>query len=118
MDIDGAIPRIYCSGGAVWLPAANILNAELWLSLFLYISADCPFHSFSALLDISCVSRTAAIALAGVRAEHLRLLLISLDVEMEMDIDHEMAQQAADDFFDSWSVDSDGHWHDRFDDRQ
>ena len=29
-----------------------------------------------------------------------------------------MLQADADDFFDSWSVDSDGNWHDRFDDRR
>ena len=46
----------------------------------------------------------------------MRLLQISLEVEREIDNDYEMLQADADDFFDAWSVDSDGNWHDRRDD--
>ena len=99
-------------------PPSNALSDELWLSLFMFTSNDCPFHSFSAILEISAISRTAARALASRRAEHLRLLNVNLEVELEIDTDHVMAQQAADDFFETWSIDSDCHWHDRYDDRR
>ena len=99
MDVDLVSPP--ASGGAAWLPPSNSLSDELWLSLFMFTSNECPFHSFTAILEISAISRTAARALASRRAEHLRLLTINLEVEQEIDTDYAMAQQAADDFFET-----------------
>ena len=103
---------------APYAAAANLLSDELWLHLFMMVSSDCPFDSFTALSEISAVSRTAAHALAPWRFEHMRLLRVNLEVEEEEDLAHAEALQDAEDFWDLWSVDSDGHWHDRYDDRR
>ena len=94
------------------------LSEELWLIVFLLVSNDCPDHSFSALIEVSAVAKRAASALRARRAEHLRLLLVNLDVERQYDIVmKEQERRDLEAFEDAWSIDSDGHWHDRFDER-
>ena len=88
--------------------------------IFLFTSDDCPLHSFTALSEISAISKRAAGALAPRRAEHLRLLKTNLEADHQLDV--EMAREReldaeADAFWDNWSIDSDGHWHDRFEQR-
>ena len=99
---------------------AAALSEELWLMIFLFISDDCPLHSYTALVEISAVLKRAAAALAPRRAEHLRLLTINLEADHQLDVEmareHELAEEA-DAFFETWSTDSDGHWHDRFERR-
>ena len=93
------------------------LSEELWLSIFLLISDDCPLHSFTALYEVSAISKRAAAALRPRRAEHLRLALINLEVEKQYDEEMEEREQSRRDleaFEDEWSIDSDGHWHSRF----
>ena len=108
----------------VWCPPTaprmyqpvNMLSEEIWLMIFFYTSEDFPLLSFSALLELSAVSRMPAKALSAVRAEYLRLLTVSLEVEkqIEMEIDEDIRfREDADAFYETWSIDSDGNWHDR-----
>ena len=65
-------------------------------------------------------SSRAAAALSARRAEHFRLLVINLEADHQLDV--EMAKEDelsadADAFFETWSIDSDGNWHDRFEER-
>ena len=84
----------------VWCPPTaprmyqpvNMLSEEIWLMIFFYTSEDFPLLSFSALLELSAVSRMPAKALSAVRAEYLRLLTVNLEVEkqIEMEIDEDI----------------------------
>ena len=103
-----------------WFGAAAEVSEELWLYLFLFASNDCPAHSLSVLSELSAVSKRAASALRTRRAEHLRLLLVNLEVERQYDIvmrDREQDRMELQAFEDAWSIDSDGNWRDRFYDR-
>ena len=81
--------------------------------IYTFTSRPCPRQEFTSLDCISCISRTPAHSLAAERTEHARLLRISLEVEREIDEEYQRRQDDADDFFDRWSVDSDGNWNDR-----
>ena len=53
---------------------------------------------------------------SGAPAEYLRLLTVNLEVEkqIEMEIDEDIRlREDADAFYETWSIDSDGNWHDR-----
>ena len=113
MDLDEGLPFINFSTEVARPRPVNEFSDEIWFLIFNFVSRLCPHHSFSALLSISRLSRTPAHAFAAERVEHLRLLKINLEVEREIDNDYEMLQDAADEFFDTWSIDSDGNWHDR-----
>ena len=53
------------------------------------------------------------------RWEHHRLLMVNLEVDHQLDVEMwaDQLSEEADAFGDTWSIDSDGHWHDRFDRR-
>ena len=116
MDLDEGFPFINFSDEVVRPSAVNGFSDEIWSLIFNFISDFCPHHSFSSLSDISCLSRIPAHALSSEQVEHARLLQINLEVEREIDNNYEMLQDAADEFFDTWSIDSGGNWHDRRDD--
>ena len=116
-------PRSWSQGSYVLTPLAfqsraMELSDEIWLMIFLFVSDDCPSHSLTALIEISGIMKRSASALLPRRAEHLRLLLLNLEadhqLDVEMEIEDELNEQA-DAFFETWSIDSDGHWHDRRD---
>ena len=110
-------PKVeYCPTSRLYTALFRVdFSEELWLTIFFFVSEDCPAHTFMDLSEISAVSKRAAAALAARRSEHLRLALVDLQVEREYDI---IMQDRDDDimaFHEAWFVDSDGHWHDRFD---
>ena len=102
-----------------WLRCSSSeLSEELWLCIFLHMSDDCPTHSYTALIEVSAISKRTASALRARRSEHHRLLMVNLEVEMQYNIvmlDKEQDRRDLEAFEDAWSIDSDGHWHDRFD---
>ena len=121
MEIDSSPtkPKIACNLSAACGAVAQ-LSDEIWLHLFLFVSNDCPSHSFSALSELSAVTKRSSSALRCRRAEHLRLLNIDLEVDKMIDIEmhnREQDRKELDAFEDAWSIDSDGHWRDRFYDR-
>ena len=75
--------RVYTSTRPFGPPSCPAIptSEELWLMIFLFASDDCPLHSFTALVEISCVLKRAAAALSSRRAEHLRLLTINLEAD-------------------------------------
>ena len=121
MEVDSPLRENKNSCNTIaWFGAAAEVSEEIWLYVFLIASDDCPGHSLSVLSELSAVTKRAASALRTRRAEHLRLLLVNLEVERQYDIvmrDREQDRMDLEAFEDAWSVDSDGNWRDRFYDR-
>ena len=94
--------------------AVMAFNCEIWRGIFNFVSAAGPLWSLTALVEVSGVCRVAATALSFERAEHAWALQCDLLAERQEDEEDAERQADVDAFFDTWSVDSDGNWHERY----
>ena len=94
--------------------AVSMFNCEVWRCIFDFVSAAGPLWSLTSLVEVSGVCRAAATALSSARAEHAWALQCDLLAEREEDDEEAQRQSDIEAFYDTWSVDSDGNWHERY----
>ena len=111
-DDDGLIIQVSPDHGLH--SAVSAFNCEIWRGIFQFVSAPGAGWSLTALEDVSGVCRTSAIALSFERSDHAWALRCDLEAEHQIEEEDAIMQANADEFFDTWSVDSDGNWHERY----